>query len=104
MTAPDEPAGAGAVVYLLHFDRPYRHARHYCGQTTDLPARMPPRRAQVLGGPGSTLPARSGVHASRDGEAGRPAQLPALGVTACSRVSLGCHWVFVLVRGRAVAE
>ena len=28
------------IVYLLHFDRPYRHARHYCGWTTDLPARL----------------------------------------------------------------
>lgn len=28
------------VVYLLHFDRPYRHARHYTGWTTDLAARL----------------------------------------------------------------
>jgi hypothetical protein len=28
------------VIYLLHFDRPYRHARHYCGWTNDLPARL----------------------------------------------------------------
>jgi predicted GIY-YIG superfamily endonuclease len=28
------------IVYLLHFDRPYRHARHYTGWTTDLPARL----------------------------------------------------------------
>jgi predicted GIY-YIG superfamily endonuclease len=26
--------------YLLHFDRPYRHARHYLGSTTDLPRRL----------------------------------------------------------------
>lgn len=31
------PAG---TVYLLHFDRPYRHARHYCGWTRDLTARL----------------------------------------------------------------
>jgi hypothetical protein len=28
------------MVYLLHFDRPFRHARHYCGWTTDLAARL----------------------------------------------------------------
>jgi predicted GIY-YIG superfamily endonuclease len=31
---------SGGVVYLLHFDRPYHHARHYMGWTTDLPTRM----------------------------------------------------------------
>lgn len=33
-------APAAGVVYLLHFDRPYRHARHYTGWTADLPARL----------------------------------------------------------------
>lgn len=28
------------TVYLLHFDRPYRHARHYLGWTADLDARL----------------------------------------------------------------
>lgn len=28
------------TVYLLHFDQPYRHARHYCGWTSDLTARL----------------------------------------------------------------
>lgn len=28
------------VVYLIHFDRPYRHARHYTGWTTNLDARL----------------------------------------------------------------
>lgn len=28
------------VVYLLHFDRAYKHARHYTGWTSDLPARL----------------------------------------------------------------
>ena len=28
------------TVYLLHFDRPYRHASHYTGWTVDLPARL----------------------------------------------------------------
>ncbi|MEC3957535.1 hypothetical protein VMT65_31190 [Nocardia sp. CDC153] len=28
------------MVYLLHFDRPYRHAAHYTGTTTDLDARL----------------------------------------------------------------
>ncbi|HEY3957967.1 MAG TPA: hypothetical protein VGM53_31775 [Streptosporangiaceae bacterium] len=28
------------TVYLLHFERPYRHARHYTGSTANLPARL----------------------------------------------------------------
>jgi predicted GIY-YIG superfamily endonuclease len=28
------------TVYLIHFDRPYHHARHYLGYTDDLPARL----------------------------------------------------------------
>jgi predicted GIY-YIG superfamily endonuclease len=28
------------TTYLLHFDRPFRHARHYTGWTTNLPARL----------------------------------------------------------------
>jgi predicted GIY-YIG superfamily endonuclease len=28
------------TVYLLHFDRPYAHAGHYTGWTTDLTARL----------------------------------------------------------------
>ena len=28
------------TVYLLHFDRPYKHARHYTGSTDNLPARL----------------------------------------------------------------
>lgn len=31
---------AEGTVYLIHFDRPYRHARHYCGWAGDLPARL----------------------------------------------------------------
>jgi predicted GIY-YIG superfamily endonuclease len=27
-------------VYLLHFEQPYKHARHYLGWTADLPARL----------------------------------------------------------------
>ncbi len=34
-----ESAGCG-VVYLLHFDRPYRHASHYTGWTTSLLDRL----------------------------------------------------------------
>lgn len=32
--------GAVGVVYLLHFDTPYRHARHYTGWTTNLHTRL----------------------------------------------------------------
>lgn len=33
------PRAAGTV-YLLHFDQPYGHARHYLGWTLDLDARL----------------------------------------------------------------
>src|SRR5262245_46408846 len=36
----DTSACGGGLIYLLHFDRPYRHARHYCGWTTNLPERL----------------------------------------------------------------
>ena len=28
------------TVYLLHFERPYQHARHYTGWTTNLESRL----------------------------------------------------------------
>ena len=34
-------AGLPGVVYLLHFDQPYQHARHYTGWTgDDVPVRL----------------------------------------------------------------
>jgi predicted GIY-YIG superfamily endonuclease len=33
------------TVYLLHFDRPYRHAAHYLGIASDLEARIAAHRA-----------------------------------------------------------
>lgn len=38
-TAP-QPDSQPGTVYLLHFDRPYRHARHYTGWASDLDARL----------------------------------------------------------------
>jgi predicted GIY-YIG superfamily endonuclease len=35
--------GAG-IIYLIHFDTPYKHARHYTGWTTDLDARLQAHR------------------------------------------------------------
>jgi predicted GIY-YIG superfamily endonuclease len=32
--------GQVGVVYMLHFDKPYQHARHYVGWTDDLLARL----------------------------------------------------------------
>ena len=32
------------TVYLLHFTSAYKHARHYVGFTTDLPARLDSHR------------------------------------------------------------
>lgn len=37
--ASNAPAERGTV-YLLHFDRPYRHAAHYTGWTRDLQGRL----------------------------------------------------------------
>ncbi|MBA2243864.1 MAG: endonuclease [Gemmatimonadetes bacterium] len=39
------------TVYVLHFSEPYRHAKHYTGWTTDLPARL----AQHAAGTGARL-------------------------------------------------
>ena len=32
--------GQSGTIYLLHFDRRYKHAGHYIGWTTNLPARL----------------------------------------------------------------
>lgn len=32
--------GQLGIVYLLHFERPYQHARHYTGWTEDVPDRL----------------------------------------------------------------
>ena len=32
------------TVYLIHFDKPYKHARHYIGFTTDLNSRLEQHR------------------------------------------------------------
>lgn len=34
-----------ATVYLIHFDSPYYHARHYIGYTTDLARRLDDHRS-----------------------------------------------------------
>ena len=33
------------VIYLLHFERSYHHARHYLGYTDDLEGRLAAHRA-----------------------------------------------------------
>jgi predicted GIY-YIG superfamily endonuclease len=35
------------TVYLIHFEHPYQHAKHYLGFTTDLAARIADHRAGV---------------------------------------------------------
>jgi len=42
MTAP---AGATGTLYVIHFSRPYRHARHYVGWTEDLDTRLARHRS-----------------------------------------------------------
>lgn len=41
----DTGEAGGGTVYLLHFDLPYQHARHYTGWTTDLAARLAEHQA-----------------------------------------------------------
>lgn len=43
--------GPKGVVYLIHFNTPFKHAKHYVGWTTDLEARLADHRA----GSGSAL-------------------------------------------------
>lgn len=38
-------AGVTGTVYLIHFDTPYRHAQHYIGWASNLPARLAEHRA-----------------------------------------------------------
>jgi predicted GIY-YIG superfamily endonuclease len=52
---------AGTVVYLIHFQEPYRHARRYTGWTTDLDARLAEHRAGRC-----ARPAAPGRRAGRD--------------------------------------
>lgn len=33
-----------SIVYLLHFNRPYKHAKHYLGSTSDLSKRIKQHR------------------------------------------------------------
>lgn len=47
----DHAGRSGGCVYLIHFDQPYRHARHYIGWTTDLERRL----AQHEAGEGARL-------------------------------------------------
>lgn len=42
--------GQPGVIYLLHFHKPYHHARHYLGWTADLPERLD-RHARGAGSP-----------------------------------------------------
>jgi predicted GIY-YIG superfamily endonuclease len=40
MTRRFPTTGQLGVIYMLHFDQPYRHARHYVGWTEDLMDRL----------------------------------------------------------------
>ena len=40
MTRTRTRAGQLGVIYMLHFEQPYRHARHYVGWTEDLLDRL----------------------------------------------------------------
>lgn len=51
MTAAHLAEGIPGTCYLIHFDEPYQHARHYTGWTTDLDARL----AEHAAGTGARL-------------------------------------------------
>jgi predicted GIY-YIG superfamily endonuclease len=40
MSSRQESTAGEGLVYLIHFARPYRHARHYTGWTRDLDTRL----------------------------------------------------------------
>jgi predicted GIY-YIG superfamily endonuclease len=42
--APAAAADNNGTVYLIHFDTPYNHARHYTGWTSNLPERLEAHR------------------------------------------------------------
>lgn len=42
---PSARAHQAGTVYLLHFDRPYKHAQHYLGWAADLDTRLAAHRA-----------------------------------------------------------
>jgi predicted GIY-YIG superfamily endonuclease len=52
--------GQAGTVYLLHFERPYQHARHYLGWSADLEARLAEHRA-ARGSPLIRAAAASGI-------------------------------------------
>lgn len=45
-SAPSAPVG---TVYLLHLNKPYKHARHYFGWTQNLPRRLAQHRRGLPG-------------------------------------------------------
>lgn len=52
--------GPLGVVYLLHFDHPYQHARHYTGWTEDLLDRLD-RHARGWGARLTTVISQAGI-------------------------------------------
>jgi len=64
--------GVTMAVYLIHFEHPYKHARHYLGSTNDLQARLQHHQA----GTGARLMevvTKAGIrwHVSRTWQGGR---------------------------------
>ena len=49
MKAPTGASAHTGTVYLLHFDRPLAHARHYVGWSADLPKRIEQHRRGLSG-------------------------------------------------------
>lgn len=51
MTAAHLELGVPGTIYLIHFDKPYQHAKHYTGWTSNLDARL----AEHAAGTGARL-------------------------------------------------
>ena len=88
------------VIYLLHFDQPYRHAKHYTGWTEDLLDRLDrhaagaaPAWSRSSGKPGSASPWSASAKApARTERAIKNAGGAARYCPACTPQPWNGHW------------
>ncbi|WP_306362506.1 hypothetical protein [Nocardia sp. CC227C] len=90
------------TVYLLHFDRPYRHARHYLGYTRDLDARL----AAHAAGQGARLlqvlrENNIGWHLARTWDGGRALERRLKALHAAAKLCPDCGYSRYADRPRA---
>jgi len=89
------------VIYLLHFDQPYKHAKHYTGWTEDLLHRLDrhaagngARLSRSSGKPGSASPwsASAKAPARPNAPSRTPEALPGT-CPACTPHPRNGHWM-----------